>query len=100
MKHALCLAPFLASCATTQPAVELRTVEIPTPVPCLHEDQIPLEPGKVGSMLNGNAAHDLPIVAASALELRKWGGELMALVQGCVRHYVANAPSALQVPLP
>jgi hypothetical protein len=75
----------LAACATKPPiGVEIRTVEVPTPVACLTRDQIPAEPARVGPTLTGNAVVDLAIVAASALELRRWGEEQAALLQGCV----------------
>lgn len=73
----------LAGCQTTQPAVEVRTVEVSTPVPCLPADQIPAEPDTVADQLTGNAAADLPIVAASALMLRAWGHELSAALDAC-----------------
>ena len=75
----------LTACSTPGPVgVEVRTVEVPTPVPCLTRDQLPPEPPKVSQTLTGNAVMDLAIVAASAIELRKWGGEQAALLAGCV----------------
>ncbi len=73
----------LAGCQTTQPAVEIRTVKVPTPVPCLAADEIPAEPSTVADQLTGNAAADLPIVAASALMLRAWGREMFAALDAC-----------------
>jgi hypothetical protein len=75
----------LSACSTPGPVgVEVRTVEVPTPVACLTRDQIPAEPARVGPALTGNAVVDLAIVAASALELRKAFQEQAALLQGCV----------------
>jgi hypothetical protein len=75
----------LAACQTTPPiGIEVREVEVPTPVACITRDQLPPEPPKVSQTLTGNAVVDLAIVAASALELRKWGGEQAALLAGCV----------------
>jgi hypothetical protein len=74
----------LAGCAHDQPAIEVRTVKVPTPVPCVKASDVPAEPAQVGDQLNGDAVHDLGIVAPSTIELRKWGRELRALiVPGC-----------------
>lgn len=73
----------LSACTTTQPAVEIRTVRVPSPVPCLPKDRIPAEPDTVADQLTGNAAADLPIVAASALLLRAWGREMRAALVSC-----------------
>lgn len=82
---ALCVsALYTTACATPPAAIEVRTVEVPTPVACVSPDQIPAEPERVGSHLTGNAVTDLSIVAASALELRRWGQEQAALLKGCV----------------
>lgn len=84
-RRALCLiAACLSACATTPPVgIEAREVEVPTPVACVTRDQLPAEPERVGPKLTGNAVVDLALVAASALELRKWGQEQAALLQGC-----------------
>lgn len=60
----------LTSCNHPQPGIEIREVPTPVPVPCLPLDSIPDEPAQVADQLTGNAASDLVIVAASALELR------------------------------
>jgi hypothetical protein len=74
----------LAGCKSTEPAIEIRTVPVPTPVPCVEPADVPAEPAQVGDQLTGDAVHDLGIVAPSALELRKWGRELRALIiPGC-----------------
>lgn len=71
-------------CETTEPAIEVRTVEVPTPVPCVAASDVPAEPPQVGDQLTGNAVHDLGVLAPNALELRRWGRTLLALiVPGC-----------------
>lgn len=60
----------LGACNHPQPGVRIETVNVPVPVPCLPLDSIPDEPAQVADQLTGNAASDLVIVAASALELR------------------------------
>jgi len=60
----------LASCNHSQPRISIREIPTPVPTPCLAADSIPPEPPQVGDQLTGNAASDLLIVAASALELR------------------------------
>jgi hypothetical protein len=74
----------LAACATPPVGIEVRTVEVPTPIACVKRDQLPAEPPRIASDLTGNAVVDISIVAASALELRKWGQEQAALLEGCV----------------
>lgn len=90
-RYALVVMVALAGCArpdVAPPAVEVRTVivEKPVPVPCVDAKSVPAEPGKVGGQLNGQAAHDLDLVAASALQLRQWGRELKALISPCVKN--------------
>lgn len=76
----------ISACTHSEPGIEVRTVEVPTPVPCVDFEDVPAEPDQVGDQLTGDAAHDLFIIAPSALELRRWGRELRALiVPGCTR---------------
>lgn len=70
----------MSACKTTAPPIEVRTVEVPTPVACVELAQIPAEPPLIGDQLTGDAQHDLGVVAPSALELRKWGRSLIALI--------------------
>lgn len=70
----------LAACQHQQPAVEVRQVLVPTPVSCVDPADIPPEPEQVGDKFNGDAKHDLGILAPNALELRKWGRALRALM--------------------
>lgn len=69
----------LAACQTTQPAPQVR----PVPVPCVTQADIPPEPPQVGDLFNGDAKHDLQVLAPNALELRTWGRELRAIVSEC-----------------
>ena len=90
-RYALVALVALAGCTrpdVAPPAVEVRTVTVekPVPVPCVDAKSVPAEPGKVGGQLNGQAAHDLDLVAASALQLRQWGRELKALIAPCVKN--------------
>lgn len=81
------LAPLLlAGCATTPPAIEVRTVTVDriVAVSCLKASDIPGEPALIGDRLTGDAARDLPTVAASAIRLRAWGRTAVALLGGCV----------------
>jgi NAD(P)H-dependent FMN reductase len=78
------VALLLAACGHSEPGgIQVRTVQVPVPQPCLPADQIPPEPPKVATLLNGIAAHDLAIVAASALDLRAWGEEMEAALRAC-----------------
>ena len=77
-----CLA--LAACQTAGSGAQVRTVQVPTPVPCVDPAAIPPEPSEVGDQFNGDAKHDLQVLAPSAQAVRKWGQELRALiVPGC-----------------
>lgn len=73
----------LTGCKHSEPGIEVQTVEVPVPVPCLPKDQIPAEPATVGAQLTGNPAIDLPIVVKSALELRVWGRSMHAPLVAC-----------------
>ena len=75
----------LAACSTTSPGIEVRTVEVPTPVPCLAREDIPAEPERVAGSLTGQAASDLKIISASALKLRAWGQELHSALTACAQ---------------
>ena len=87
------LLPFLTAgqCSTTQPAVEVRTVQVPVAQPCLSKEQLASdprfqEPPLVGDKLKRTpegAAHDRDILGASALLLRAWGKELRVAHEGC-----------------
>lgn len=77
----------LAGCVgKVPPAIEARvvTVDRPVAVSCVKASDIPTEPAQIGDRLTGDAARDLPTVAASAIRLRAWGRKLGALVSGCV----------------
>lgn len=73
----------LASCNHTRPGIEIREVPVVVPSPCLDKADVPPEPPQVGDQLTGNAASDLLIVAASALELRAWGITMQAALKAC-----------------
>ena len=88
MKATIIAALLLAGCAgrVPPPAIAVRTVTIDRPVAisCVRADQIPSEPAKVGDRLTGDAGHDLPLVAASAVRLRAYSAQLAALLTGCL----------------
>jgi len=73
----------LSACNHPQPGISVRTVEVPVPQPCLKSADIPPEPAQVGDQLTGNAASDLLIVAASALELRAAVITMRAALMAC-----------------
>lgn len=73
----------LSACSHTEPGIRVETVYVPTAVPCIPADQIPAEPPLVGHLLNGDPAHDIAIVAPSALLLRLWGKEMAAALTAC-----------------
>lgn len=81
------LAMSLQACGTASaPGIEVRTVEVPTPVPCVAEEDIPEEPAQVGDSLTGDALTDLGFVAPNNIELRIWGRTLLALIDpACIK---------------
>jgi hypothetical protein len=83
VKRILLLVAALAGCAH-EPEVEIREVPVPTPVTCVDPRRIPPEPPLVAQQFNGNARHDLVILAENAQELRKWGQEMRSLLEMCV----------------
>lgn len=85
MKRAiLLLAVLAAGCAHAPETPEIREVLVPTPVRCVDPAEIPAEPPTVGHRFNGDAKHDLQILAPSARALRQWGQDLRALIEACV----------------
>ena len=82
----------LAACKTVPPPeVEIREVPVPTPVACLDPAEIPAEPPTVGQRFNGDAKHDLAILAPNAQALRKWGQDMRALLEKCAAAAPAEA---------
>lgn len=78
----LLLVLLLAGCA--KPGVEVREVPVPTPVKCVDPERIPAEPPMVSQRFNGNARHDLEILAPNTQALRRWGQDLRTLLEMCV----------------
>ena len=76
------LSVVLAGCQTTQ-RPPVQTVFVPTPVACVDAAAIPPEPPQVGDRFNGDAKHDLQVLAPNAQALRKWGRDLRALIANC-----------------
>lgn len=74
-----------AMCEGPQPGIEVRTVQVPVPVPCMDKADIPAEPATVGERLTGDKAKDFDILAPSALQLRAWGRKLHAAMTECAK---------------
>lgn len=82
----------ISGCAHRQPEVQVREVirevpvatPVPTPIACVERSDIPAEPKRVSDRFNGDARHDLQILAPSAQELRSWGQALRRLLDKCV----------------
>ena len=72
-----------AMCETREPGVEVRTVQVPVPAPCVAVEDIPPEPPTVGDHLTGDKARDFDIVVPSALSLRAWGRWMHAALAAC-----------------
>lgn len=83
----------LASCSHQQSGIEVRTVQVPVPQPCLTKEELEKpeyqEPPLVGDRLGRTpetAAQDRDILGASALLLRAWGKLLRAAHEGCAEN--------------
>ncbi len=81
----------LAGCAHLDPVA--LPVEETTPAACVDASQIPEEPPMVGQSFNGNARHDLEVLAPNAQALREWGHDLRALLEKCLPAELAEAPA-------
>lgn len=78
---AVALVALLGGCAArTAPP---RIVEVPVAQPCLPAERIPAAPVLDRTALDGNATHDLDLVAAHALALKDWGETLRAALLAC-----------------
>lgn len=84
MKRAVLLSLLLAGCSHKQPEIREVPVPVPTPIHCVDPANIPDEPPTVGHRFNGDAKHDLQILAPSARALRQWGQDLRAMLEACV----------------
>ena len=78
------LALLLGGCATTKPPIVVAaTAPAATSAPCVDPAHVPAEPPMVGSKFNGDARHDLQVLAPNAKALRDWGEQLRTLLQAC-----------------
>jgi hypothetical protein len=90
----LVLTLLLGGCAAAQKPAPVAAAPPPLePVACVDPAQIPAEPGMVGSKFNGDAKHDLQVLAPNAKALRDWGQQLRALLGAC-------APKPTEAPPP
>lgn len=69
----------LSACATRE-----RIVRVPVSTPCISRDQIPPDPDRnISSRFNGNAEHDISIIAANLIRWREHGEMLRGLLEEC-----------------
>jgi hypothetical protein len=87
----------LGGCAAlqTHPQPVAPTPPQPVVVACVDAAAIPAEPPTVGSKFNGDAKHDLQVLAPNAQALRQWGEQMHAMLQGCA---AKGAPAAAAKP--
>ena len=91
--RALALALLLGGCAGLQPHPAAVAATPPVArAACVDPGQIPAEPPMVGSKFNGDAKHDLQVLAPNAKALRDWGEQLHTLLQGCASKAAAAPP--------
>jgi hypothetical protein len=85
----------LGGCASWQkPAPAAVVPPVPEPVACVDAAQIPAEPPMVGQKFNGDAKHDLQVLAPNAKALRDWGQQLRALLDACAPKPAATEAAA------
>ena len=89
------LALLLGGCAAMQPHAGATSAPAPqaAAVKCVEPAQIPVEPPMVGGKFNGDAKHDLQILAPNARALRDWGHQMHALLEACAG--VAPGPASV-----
>ncbi len=75
---ALCMALALAGCGRDEGGIRTLSVEVPTPVPCVSEIDIPAQTGV--TELTGDARTDAGLLLAETIDLRAENGELRALI--------------------
>lgn len=85
MKKHASLIIFLALSACTTPGVRVEPVPVPVAARCVDLATVPPEPPHVDQQLTGDADRDVNTIAASAIVLRAWGRQLLAVVQECGR---------------
>ncbi|MBU3076787.1 hypothetical protein [Sphingomonas quercus] len=87
----LLVALLLAGCATTPPAVEIRTVHVDRPiaVPCI-AGPLPDKPASGLDRVTGLPTHDLDIVGAAYLRIDAHADELRALAAACTTTKAAD----------
>lgn len=78
----MALALLLGGCAATQEHPAAAALP-PTPVACVQASDIPAEPPMVGARFNGDAKHDLQVLAPNAKALRDWGQQLRTMLEAC-----------------
>ena len=84
----------LGGCAALRPHPQAAATVPPpaaVPTPCVDAAAIPAEPPMVGSRFNGDAKHDLQVLAPNAKALREWGEQMHAMLQGCAAKGTAAA---------
>ena len=97
LRKAVLLGLLLAGCAHKEPAVEIREVPVITPISCVDPAEIPAEPPRVRQRFNGDARHDLEILAENAQALRQWGQDMRVLLDRCVVQTPGEGATETQV---
>jgi hypothetical protein len=82
----------LGGCATLHKPPQAAAPP-PVRVACVNAGEIPAEPPMVGTKFNGDAKHDLQVLAPNAVALRQWGQDLRTLLEKCAH------PAAKPVPV-
>jgi hypothetical protein len=97
VKRLLPVVLVLGGCSAFQqhPQPVAATPPPPVIVACVNASQIPPEPPTVGARFNGDARHDLQVLAPNAKALRDWGEQMHAMLTNCAAKPAAPvAPAA------
>ena len=79
------LALLLSGCTHVQahPAAAAGSPPAAAQTACVAAAQIPAAPPMVGARFNGDAKHDLQVLAPNAKALRDWGQAMHAMLEAC-----------------
>lgn len=95
MKRAVLLVLLLGGCTALQKHPQAAAATVPArQTACVDPAQIPAEPPMVGSKFNGDARHDLQVLAPNAKALREWGEQMHAMLRACAGQAAVQAAPA------
>ena len=98
MRGLVLLIVLLGGCTTMQKHPVAAAPPPAAQAACVDPANVPAEPPTVGQKFNGDAKHDLQILAPNALALRQWGEKLRGLLEPCLHTPAGEPARAAAVP--